>query len=104
MYMVQRPPPAVCSRVPCQHTPPTVWSPAALAPGQGPSIRLCKTTFHPSSHVMSSLTYYIIESPANTMQIHSNPIGFHTSKDFGPHKPSITPTRNNHRSTGGYRS
>ena len=54
----------ICSRVPCQYTPPTVWSPLALAPGLGPSIGLCKTTSHPSS--LYFLTFFN-ESPANTI-------------------------------------
>ena len=68
--------------------PPMVWSPLALAPGLGPSIRLCKTTSHPFFRLLP----HSVESPANT-------VGFSTCKDYGPHQPSITPTRNHHRST-----
>ena len=45
----------ICSRVQCQHCPKWDELPAALAPGLGPSIRLCKATSHPSS--LYFLTY-----------------------------------------------
>ena len=68
-----------------------VWSRLALAPGLGPSIRLCKATSHPSS--LYFLTFFN-ESPANAR-------GFSTGKDYSPHQPTITPTHSHHRSTGG---
>ena len=52
-------------------------APPALSPALGPSIRMYKTTSHPSS-------LYFLESPANT-------VGFSACKDYDPHQPSITP-------------
>ena len=76
-----------CSRVPCR--PPHGMAPLALAPGLGPSIRLCKTTSHPSS--LYFLTIFN-EAPANAIR-------FSTCND--PYPPSITPTHSHTGPQGG---
>ena len=70
------------------NTPPMVWSPMALAPGQVPGLGLCKTPLFP----------HFVESQ---LQIPYCRI-YSTCKDYGPHQPSITPTHNHHRSRGGW--
>ena len=59
--------------------------PPGPGPGTlGPSMRLCKTTSHPSSFYP-----HLVESPVNT-------IGFSTCKDYDPHQSQSHPPTTTH--------
>ena len=75
---------------------PMVWSPLALAPGLGPSIRL-KTTSHPSSLIFPLFPHFFLMNL--NCKCHRTYRMKGTCNDY-PYQPSITP-HSHHRSTWG---